>query len=233
MVHLFILFPGLIIMSAVMMALYRKHPNDRAFYYFRNFFLIWSACTIGVGAAETFIGTVPGVFTTLSLVLPFLYVAATYLIKVPFALTGKSDSWPNWPNILSAIAVIAGIFYGLSLFLSVQDLVKDTGVFEPIFQFMAKDGNKWIFNLHIFTMLAIFVPVGIFFFYEAAKSFEFQNRVRSAMIGIGLIIAGLAEWYHVAGLHADNRDFFLLFGFLLVIVGLIYPLYRQAVPKRV
>lgn len=219
----------MLVLGGAIWQLARKHPENVSFRYFRNFALLWVICTVAIGAAETFSGQFAVVVTTLGLVIPFLYIAAVYLIRVPFALYQKEGAFSAF---LAGLSVVLGVFYGLSLFIMGKGLGANTGPLEELFAYMAKEmaflklPNVLVF--HMVTMLAIFVPVGFFFLMEAFKSKEAENRVRSILIGLGLIIAGIAEWYHVTGLHAANRDFILIFGFLLVVVGLFYPAWRAA-----
>lgn len=230
MVHFFILFPLLIILGASLVQLVRRYPDDITFRYFRNSILMWSVYMLGVGGAETFSGKTPVVFTTLSIVLVFFYIASSYIVRIPFAITRKEGSWSKF---LSALIIGLGIFLGLSLFLMEQNLQASTGPLAGLFAYMSGQFStafalSRVLVYHMIVILVIFVPVGTFFFFEASRAIEARNRIRSILVGIGLIIAVNAEWYHVAGLHNANanRDLLLIFGFLLIVVGLFYPTWK-------
>ena len=224
MIHFFILFPIQIIFAATIWQLMRKYPENILFRYFTYFIVLWSACTIGVGAAETFSGRESVVFTTLAFVLPFLYIASSFLWRIPFALYQNEGTYSRF---LVFVTIFLGIFYSLSILVMVQGWWEHTGLLQGIFTYMAQKDNivklPNVLFFHMITMLAIFLLTGAFFFREAFKTQERKDRTHSLLIGSGLIIVGIAEWYHVVALHTANRDFFLILGFFLVVMGLFYP----------
>lgn len=209
MVHLYALFPALIFLSAITFWLSRKNPKEPLYSSFRNFFLIWSACTVFIGSAETFFHETKVVFTALAFGLPFLYVAAAYLITLPFVI---SKNLGRTPTILSLLAITLGAFYGLSVFIMANNLESQTGFLRPLFTHL----TQYVLYYHIASMLAIFLPIGVFFL------------TRNFFIGAGLIIAGLGEWYHVVGLHAAQRDVVIVVGFVLIVLGLLVTIRKRA-----
>lgn len=223
MIHFFILLPLLMILGAAMIRQYRNHPENTSFYYFRNFFVIWSLCTLAIGGAETFFGTAYAKSMSLAIAVPFLYVASAYLITLPFVLYQKKGAL----SILLAVAVVAaGVLFGLTTFFTANKLLSNLGPLESVFAHLSRNLTLY----RIWSTLAIFVPMGIFFFAEAAKSQEFQNRIRSALIASGLVVAGISEWFHIQAKHAAGADFYTVLGFFLVLAGLFYPLWMMAVP---
>lgn len=206
-----------------MIQLYRKHPEDISFYYFRNFFVIWSLCTIAIGGAETFFGTAYAKSMALSFAVPFLYVAGAYLVKLPFVLYQKVNALTH---ILFALIIIAGILFGLTTFVNANKLIATLGPLQGVFTHLAANLTAY----RIWSTLAIFVPIGLFFFYEAAKGYVMSNRIRAALIGGGFIIAGISEWFHIQAKHAAGADFYTVLGFFLVAAGLFYALWRRPSP---
>lgn len=223
MVHFFILFPLLLILGGATIHLYRKHPGNVSLYYFRNFFLIWSICTLGIGAAETFFGTPYAKSMALSFAVPFLYVASAYLVRLPFVLYQKVSALTH---IFVVLVIVAGVLFGLTTFVNANKLIPSLGPLAGVFSHLAQNLTLY----RIWTTLAIFVPIGAFFFYEAANGHETKNRIRAALIGGGLVIAGLSEWFHIQAKHAASADFYTVIGFFLVVVGLFYAFWTSPVP---
>lgn len=219
MLHLFVLFPILIVIGIIMIQLKSRHPEQPTLSNWRNFFLIWSVCTIAIGGAEVVFGHAEAVFLTLAVAVPFLYVASVFLIGLPFALEQQKGTLPNFLTIL---VIALGIFYGLSIFIKTKALEAQIGPLQPLFEHMSKQ----VFFYHILTMLLIFGAVGLYFLYQATRANQTVERISSFLIGVGLIVAGLGEWYHVVGLHTAPRDFAIIFGFLLILFGLLYPTFR-------
>lgn len=219
MLHLFVLFPILIVIGIIMIQLKSRHPEQPNLSNWRNFFLIWSVCTVAIGGAEVVFGHVEAVFLTLALAIPFLYVASVFLIKLPFTLEQQKGVLPNF---LTVVVIALGIFYGLSIFIKTKAAEAQTGPLQPLFEHMSKQ----VFFYHILSIVLIFGAVGLYFLYKAIRTNQNVERVSSFLIGVGLVVAGLAEWYHVQGLHAAPRDFVLIFGFLLILFGLLYPSFR-------
>lgn len=217
MIHLFILFPMLLILGAIMFQLRRNNPQEVTYYYFRNFIIIWSICTVAIGAAETFFHTEYAVLTALSIALPFLYVASANLVKLPFALYNKKGMLPNF---LAGLVVILGISYGVVIFLNINNLIDKLGPLQGIFSFLASNA----FQIHIWTILIIFSLVALFFLYGAVKSPNWSGRIRQVLVGTGLLVAAIAERVHVLEFHAAGKDFYIILGFVLIIAGLFYPL---------
>lgn len=224
MVHFFILLPLLVILSGIIWWLRRAHPDNQSFYYFRNFLMIWSVCTVAIGAAETFFGTAYAKSMALSVAVPFLYVASAYLVVLPFSLYEKRGALSRF---LAILVIVAGILFGATTFVTANKLIPSLGLLQDLFAHLS--ANLTLYR--IWSTLAIFVPIGIFFFYEAAKYREMRSRIRSVLIGSGLIIAGVSEYFHILAKHHAGADFYTVLGFLLVTAGLLYPLWKPSMPQ--
>lgn len=225
MAHLFILFPLLIILSGVMIQLYRKQ-RERSLWYFRNFFVLWSLCTVAIGLAEVFFhGNSYARSMALAFAVPFLYVASAFLVKLPFVMYEKEGT-PS--QILAAVVIIAGILFGMTTFFSANKMIGELGIFSDFFAHLSKNLTQY----RIWTTLAIFVPIGVFFYVEAARGRVFQSRVRSVLIGSGLIVAGIAEYFHIVAKHAAGADIYTVLGFFLVVFGLLLPFFwKSSLPQ--
>lgn len=226
MIHLFILFPLLVILSVSMVWFYRKHPDNVSLYYFRNFFAVWSVCTVAIGAAETFWHTPYAKSMALSLAVPFLYVASAFLIKLPFALYMRRVSVAN---SLAALVIIAGIFFGATSFVSANKLIGSLGPLNGIFKHLAAN----LATYRIWSTLIIFIPVGLFFLVEAIRSAGLTNRIRSGLVGVGLVTAGVSEYFHISAKHAAGADFYTVLGFFLVVGGLYYGFLKSPAPADI
>jgi len=222
MTHLFVLFPLLVILIIVAIRLYRKHPEETSFYYFRNFFVIWSLCTLAIGVAETTIGTPYAKSMALSFAVPFLYVASAYLIRLPFAMYGRGSTISV---ILMVFVITAGGLFGATTFVGANKLITTLGPLQGLFEHLSANLTQY----RIWSTLAIFVPIGLFFYYEAARSQVFHNRLRSIFVGSGFIVAGVSEYFHIIEKHAAGADIYTVLGFFLVTFGLFYPLWKPQV----
>lgn len=221
MIHFFILFPLLIILSVVVLQLARKYPGDLFFRNFRNFLILWSFCTLAIGSAETFFhGNAYVKSMALSFAVPFLYVASSFLIKIPFLLYQKKGSFVTG---LVVLVIVVGVLFGLTTFLKANKLMESLGPLQGLFQHLSKN----LATYRVWSTLLIFVPVGLFFFVEALKSQELQNRIRSVLVGSGLIVAGVSEYFHILAKHAAGADFYTVFGFFLVVAGLLLPFWKK------
>lgn len=217
MIHFFILFPMLVTLGIVMIQMCRKRPGEVIYYYLRNFFIIWSICTLFIGAAETFFGTPYAKSMALAIAVPFLYVASAFLIKLPFALFKKGLVLAN---LLAVVVVLMGVLFGLTTFFQANKLVSSLGPLQELFAHLASRLSFY----RIWSTLLIFVPVGVFFLFDVLKKQLLVDRLSALLIGSGLIVAGVSEWFHIQAKHAAGADFYTVFGFLLVVAGLSYPL---------
>lgn len=225
MLHLFVLFPLLMVLTAILFQLHRNHPDEITFYYFRNFIAIWLVCTFAIGAAETFFGTPYAKSMALAFAVPLLYVASAFLVKLPFALHHKKGIYLN---VLLAVIIIAGVIFGATTFVTANKLLASTGPLQAFFGHMSK--NLTIYR--IWSTIIIFVPVGLYFISEGLKSQEFRNRIQALLIGSGLITAGVSEWFHIQAKHAAGADFYTLLGFFLITVGFFFPLFIKESPSQ-
>lgn len=221
MVHFFILLPLLVILGGILVQLSRRHPENISIRYARNFLLIWSVCTLAIGAAETFFQTSYAKSMALAIAVPFLYVASAYLVKLPFALYQKS----GWGvNLLIVLIIGLGVLFGLTTLVNAQQLIPALGPLQGLFRLLVKHQTA----LRIWSTLAIFVPVGIFFLLEMRKSREWHTSIRLFLIGIGLVVAGVSEYFHIQAKHAAGADFYTVLGFFLITAGFLYASRREA-----
>lgn len=225
MLHLFVLFPLLVVLAAILFQLHRNHPQEITFYYFRNFIAIWSVCTFAIGAAETFFGTPYAKSMALAFAVPLLYVASAFLVKLPFALYEKRSVYLN---VLLAVIIIAGVIFGATTFVTANKLLAATGPLQGFFGHMSK--NLTVYR--IWSTLIIFVPVGLFFVYQGLNSRELRNRIRALLIGSGLITAGVSEWFHIQAKHAAGADLYTVIGFVLITAGFFFPLLIKESPAK-
>lgn len=226
MLHLFVLFPLLVVLAAVLFQLHRNHPQEITFYYFRNFIAIWSICTFAIGSAEVFFGTPYAKSMALAFAVPLLYVASTFLVKLPFALHNKKGIYLN---VLLAVIIIAGVIFGTTTFVTANKLLASTGPLQGFFGHMSK--NLTVYRL--WSTTAIFVPVGLFFIYEGLRtSTLLRTKIRALLIGAGLVTAGVSEWFHIQAKHAASADFYTLIGFFIITVGFFYPLFIKQSPSQ-
>ena len=216
MAHLFVLFPTLIILAVVSHRFYKKYPETVAFYYFRNFFGLWSVCTFFAG-----IIAVAGIQAPLKPLLvaaigvPFYYFAMAYLIRLPFAMYNKMGAVPN---LLSAVAVLSGLSIGVgNYFVKVVGSATTVCFFAPFMEISSGlDFRVWTTGLFL-------VPVGLFFLYEATRSVSVVARVSAVIVGIGIIGAGILEPQHVVAKHAPIADFGVAATFVVMLIGLSLP----------
>lgn len=216
MAHLFVLFPTLIILATVSHRFYQKYPETVAFYYFRNFFGLWSVCTFFAG-----IIAVAGIQAPLKPLLgaaigvPFYYFAMAYLIRLPFAMYKKMGAVPN---LLSAVIVLSGISIGAgNYFVKVLGSATTAGFLEPLMKISSGvDFRVWTTGLFL-------VPIGLFFLYEATRSVSGVVRVSAIIVGIGIIAAGIGEPQHVVAKHASIADFGVAIAFVVMLIGLSIP----------
>jgi hypothetical protein len=222
MLHLFALFPILIILAIVSHNSYKKDKNVIAFYYFRNFFLFWSVCTIFRGVIDIaqiqkplsiWLGGVIGV--------PFYYFALAYLIRIPFGMYNKKMIIAN---IASTVVVLIGILIGLSDYFGKISNIANAGILSPVIKYILSTGLYF----RVFTTILFMVPTGLFFFYEAYRSTTLLARTGSAIIGFGIVLASIFEPQHILFKHIHTADFGVTFAFIVILLGLLLPTFFKS-----
>lgn len=215
--HLFVLFPILIILAALAHTFLRRNPETSGFYYFRNFFGLWSVCTFFTGIIavasiqaplKPLLGAAIGV--------PFYYFAMAYLVRLPFAMYKKIGTLPN---LLSALVVLVGLSIGLgNYFVKVAGNAAAAGAtLAPLMELFAG------VNYRVWTTGLFIIPVGLFFLYEATRAVSGTARAGAIVIAIGLIGAGIAEPQHIVAAHGLLADFGTTAAFIVIFVGLALP----------
>ena len=219
--HFVVLLPLLIIVSAILYRAHKKDPSNPYAYYFRNFSMLWTACTLIGAAAVVLGGTVYAQLMGAAFSLPFHYIASAILLMLPFALYRKEGILPK---SLAALIVLIGLFIGSVIFVKANNLF---GALGPVGAFYMQlfPSLKYI---RLIPILAVLVPLGLFFLIEAWRATNKVARVRSLLIGIGTIIIGVFGGTHVflgpvpLGFHIKIAELFVPLGFLIAFGGLLY-----------
>lgn len=134
----------------------------------------------------------------------FLYIAIAYFVRIPL-------SWykPSLKNAASIAAIVLGIIAtGIALRSAIQITLLESGITiwnpDPLLGFLI-----------IAISLLGWVPAGAYFIYKAISFDERVNRIRSLLLGIGILLM-------VAGgpFHNITQDSLVIFiGDLILLVG--------------
>lgn len=226
--HFFVLLPILILMSLLLERAYRTDRGNMYAKYFRNFAWLWTACTL-IGSSTIFLSE-SGVFHLnlkyaqlmgAAFSLPFHYFASAALLLLPFAIYRKRMALGY---TLSALVILAGIFIGSVIYVKANNVFSSLGALQPLYQ-VAWDN---LANIRLAVIVAVLIPVALFFIREAFVASTAEARTRILIIAVGTawigILGGIHVWLGPApiGFEVGNADLLLPFGFLIVFFGLFF-----------
>lgn len=219
--HFVILLPVLLIISWVMYSAYRRDPSNLYARYFRNFTWLWTSCTLIGATAVVLGGSVYAQVVGAAFSLPFHYFAAAALVGLPFALYQKQGILPK---IIISVIVLMAVFIGSVIYVKANNLFGALGPLESFYR-MVFANLKYV---RLIGLVAVMVPLSLFFLVEAARATSANFRVRSFLIGIGTFVIAVFGGIHVflgpvpIGFHIAYSELVVPLGFLIIFAGLIY-----------
>ena len=219
--HFVILLPLLLIVSWVMYRAYKQDRTNIYARYFRNFTWLWTSCTL-IGATAVVVGgSVYAQLMGAAFSLPFHYFAAAALVGLPFALYRKQGFLSQ---LITFLTVAAGLFIGSVIFVKANNLFASLGPLQDFYMMVFKQ-LKYV---RLGALVAVLIPLALFFLVEAGKATTASFRTRSFLIGLGTLIVAIFGGIHVflgpvpIGFHIEYAELFVPLGFLVIFSGLIY-----------